>query len=96
MLQHNLQLWQLVPLLHPPSHLHALDARFDKESPEFLTVVLAIATYTTALAPNAWIDVPPAELYGFLVGCIETLESRIKVMVAVSRCGSGEMTCIKC
>ncbi|KAG7528228.1 hypothetical protein FFLO_06317 [Filobasidium floriforme] len=75
-------LWQLVPLLHPPSHLHALDAGFDKESPEFLTVVLAIATYTTALAPNAWIDVPPAELYGFLVGCIETLEGRIKVMVA--------------
>lgn len=84
------QLWQLVPLLHPPTHLQALDAGFDRESAEFLTVVLAVATYTTALAPNSWVDVPPAELYGFLIGCVEALQSRIEGMVAVSDEVMGE------
>lgn len=47
-------------------------------------MVLAVATYTIALAPNSWIDVPSAELYDFLVTCIESLKDRIDGMVSVS------------
>lgn len=81
------QLWQLVPLIHPPTQMANFASRTDEVDGEYLAIVLAISTYTVAFVPNDWLPIAADQLPEFFSRCVGELDGSLQELIAVSNCG---------